>query len=122
MEFSADFKANDQLKFNANYSYIKMDTPLVGTPVHKAYVSGTWTPGRFSANLGLMGIKDLYLDAAENPATSSYLNLMARLSYRIADWVTVFLRGENLLNSQYQTLLGFPEPGATVLGGVSISL
>ena len=122
VEFSTDFKANDQLKFNANYSYIHMDTPLVGTPKHKAYVSGTWTPGRFSANLGLMGIKDLYLDVAEDAPTSSYVDLMARFSYRITDLMTAFVRGENLLNRQYETLLGFPEPGITVLGGLSLTL
>ena len=68
-----------------------------------------------------MGIKDLYLSTGENAVTSSYADLKARLSYRIADWVTVFVRGENLLNRQYQTMLGFPEPGITVLGGVSLN-
>ncbi|MBO5545405.1 MAG: TonB-dependent receptor [Bacteroidales bacterium] len=122
VEFSADFQATDQLKFNANYSYLHMGKVYIGAPVHKAYVSATWTPGRFSANLGLMGIKDLYLSTGDNAVTSSYADLKARLSYRIADWITVFVRGENLLNRQYQTMLGFPEPGITVLGGVAINL
>ena len=39
----------------------------------------------------------------------------------MTDWVTVFVRGENLLNRSYQTMLGFPEPGITVLGGVSLN-
>ena len=121
VEFSADFQATDQLKFNANYSYLHMGKVYTGAPVHKAYVSATWTPGRFSANLGLMGIKDLYLSTGENAVTSSYADLKARLAYRIADWVTVFVRGENLLNRQYQTMLGFPEPGITVLGGLSLN-
>ncbi len=121
VEFSADFQATDQLKFNANYSYLHMGKVYTGAPVHKAYVSATWTPGRFSANLGLMGIKDLYLSTGENAVKSSYADLKARLSYRIADWVTVFVRGENLLNRQYQTMLGFPEPGITVLGGLSLN-
>ena len=121
VEFSADFQATDQLKFNANYSYLKMGTVYTGAPVHKVYVSGTWTPGRFSANLGLMGIKDLYLSTGEKAVTSSYADLKARLSYRIADRVTVFARGENLLNRRYETMLGFPEPGITVLGGVSLN-
>ena len=121
VEFSADFQATDQLKFNANYSYLHMGKVYTGAPVHKAYVSATWTPGRFSANLGLMGIKDLYLSTGENAVKSSYADLKARLAYRIADWVTVFVRGENLLNRQYQTMLGFPEPGITVLGGLSLN-
>jgi Outer membrane cobalamin receptor protein len=122
VEFSADFLATDQLKFNANYSYLNMGTVYTGAPVHKAYVSATWTPGRFSANLGLMGIKDLYLSTGDNAVKSSYADLKARLAYRIADWITVFVRGENLLNRKYETMLGFPEPGITVFGGVSISL
>ena len=122
VEFSADFRATDELKFNVNYSYLHMDTIYTGAPVHKAYFSGTWTPGRFSASLGVMGIKDLYLSTGENAVKSSYVDLKARLAYRITDWVTAFVRGENLLNRSYQTMLGFPEPGITVLGGVSITL
>lgn len=122
VEFSADFRATDELKFNANYSYLHMGTVYTGAPVHKVYVSGTWTPGRFSANIGLMGIRDLYLSTGENAVRSSYADLKARLSFRATDWLTVFVRGENLLNAKYETMLGFPEPGITVLGGVAISL
>ena len=28
----------------------------------------------------------------------------------------------NLLNQEYETMLGYPEPGITILGGISISL
>ena len=122
VEFSADFQATDELRFNANYSYLHRDTVYTGAPVHKAYFSGTWIPGRFSANLGVMGIKDLYLSTGDNAVKSSYVDLKARLAYRITDSLTAFVRGENLLNRSYQTMLGFPEPGITVLGGVSIAL
>ena len=122
VELSADWQALPTLKFNANYSYLHMGTVYTGAPVHKVYLSGTWTHGRFSANLGAMGIKDLYLSTGENAVKSGYVDLKCRLSYRIADWVSVFVRGENLLNQSYQTMLGFPEPGITVLGGVSLNL
>ena len=121
VEFSADWLATDELKFNANYSYLHMGIVYTGAPVHKMYFSGTWTPGRFSVNLGVMGIKDLYLSTGENAVKSSYADLKARLAYAVTDWVTVFVRGENLLNRSYQTMLGFPEPGITVLGGVSLN-
>ena len=122
VELSADWLALPTLKFNANYSYLHMGTVYTSAPVHKYYVSGTWTPGRFSANLGLMGVNDLYLSTGENAVKSNYIDLKCRLSYRIADWISVFVRGENLLNQSYQTMLGFPEPGITVLGGLSINL
>ena len=69
-----------------------------------------------------MGIKDLYLSTGDNAVKSSYVDLKARLAWRATDWMTLFVRGENLLNRSYQTMLGFPEPGITVLGGLSVSL
>ncbi|MCR4824416.1 MAG: TonB-dependent receptor [Bacteroidales bacterium] len=122
VEFSADWQATPELKFNANYSYLHMDKVYTGAPVHKIYFSGTWTRGRFSANLGAMGIRDLYLSTGDNAVKSSYVDLKARLSFQATDWLSVFARGENLLNRKYQTMLGFPEPGITVLGGVAIRL
>lgn len=120
VEFSSDFRATDRLKFNANYSFLHMGTVYTGAPVHKLYLGATWTPGRFSANVGIMGIKDLYLSTGDNAVKSSYADLKARLAYRLTDWISVFVRGDNLLNRRYQTMLGFPEPGITVLGGVAL--
>ncbi|MBQ9410303.1 MAG: TonB-dependent receptor [Bacteroidales bacterium] len=122
VEVSADYSPVRALKFNANYSFLHMSKTYTGAPVHKAYLSATWTPGRFSANVGAMGIWGLYLATGENPVTSNYVNLKARLSYRLFDRITLFVRGENLLNQKYQTMIGFPEPGITVMGGVSITL
>ena len=69
-----------------------------------------------------MGIKDLWLSTGEDGVKSSYVDLKARASYRITDFLSVFVRGENLLNKDYETMLGFPEPGITFLGGVAINL
>ena len=121
LEFAADWRIAPSLAFNANYSFLHMDTIYTGAPAHKAYAGLDWTPGRFSASIGAMAIKDLYLSTGEGAVTSDYVDLKARLSYRITDWLQVFLRGVNLLNQDYQTMLGYPEPGITVLGGISIS-
>ena len=122
VELSADWRATEQLKFNANYSFLHMGTVYTGAPVHKVWLSGTWSSGRFSVNLGAMGIADLYLSTGENAVKSSYIDLKCRVAWQATDWMCVFVRGENLLNRQYQTMLGFPEPGITVLGGLSFSL
>lgn len=121
-EFSMVWRALDNLRFNANYSYLHMGTIYTGAPVHKAYVSGTWNIGKFAVNLGAMGIKDLYLTTGDNATTSDYVDLKCRLSWQALPWMTLFVRGENLLDSSYMTMDGFPEPGITVLGGLSISL
>ena len=69
-----------------------------------------------------MMIRDLYLSTGENAVTSNYVDLKARVGYRVNDWMQVFVRGLNLLDQDYATMLGYPEPGVTVLGGLSISL
>jgi iron complex outermembrane receptor protein len=122
VEFVMDWRASRTLAFNANYSFLKMDVIYTGAPVHKAYAGVDWTPGRFSANLGAMMIRDLYLSTGDNAVTSNYVDLKARAGYRVNDWLQVFVRGLNLLNQEYETMLGYPEPGLTILGGLSISL
>lgn len=122
VEFAADWRVNRSLSFNANYSFLHMDTIYTGSPVHKAYAGLDWTPGRFSANIGAMMIRDLYLSTGDNAVTSNYVDLKARVGYRVNDWMQAFVRGLNLLGQDYATMLGYPEPGVTVLGGLSISL
>ena len=122
VEFSTYWQALDNLRFNANYSYLHMGTIYTGAPVHKAYVSGTWNIGKFAVNLGAMGIKDLYLTTGDDAQKSEYIDLKCRLSWQASSWLTLFVRGENLLNSDYQTMAGFPEPGIIILGGLSVSL
>lgn len=122
VEFSADWKAAKTLSFNTNYSFLHMDTIYTGAPVHKFWFGGNWNPGKFSINAGAMAIKDLYLTTGENAKTSNYVDVKARVAYKVLDCMEIFVRGANLLNSSFETMDGFPEPGITILGGISISL
>lgn len=122
VEFAADWRVAPSLSFNANYSFLHMDTIYTGAPVHKLYAGADWTQGRFSGSIGAMYIGDLYLSTGDDAITSSYTDLKARLAFRCTDWLQVFVRGMNLLYEDYQTMLGYPEPGRTILGGLSITL
>ena len=121
VEVAADWRIAPSLAFNANYSYLHMDTIYTGAPVHKAYAGLDWTPGRFSASVGAMAINDLYISTGDNAEKANYVDLKAKIGYRVTDWMQVFVRGMNLLNQDYQTMLGYPEPGITILGGIAIS-
>jgi len=48
--------------------------------------------------------------------------LSADVTYRISKWLSVSLSGENLLNQKYQMQYGYPMPGATFFGGLSIRI
>ncbi len=121
-EFAADWKVTEDLSFNGNYSFLHMEKIYTGAPVHKAWLGGSWTPGRFGLTLGAMGISGLYLTTGENARTAQYVDLKARLSYRVTKGLELFVRGANLLNRSYETMDGFPEPGITVLGGLTLSV
>ena len=122
VEFSADWRVSPIFSLNANYSFLHMDTIYTGAPVHKAYAGASWTPGRFTSSVGVMAIRDLYLSTGDDAVTASYFDLKARVGYQLTDWLQVFVRGMNLLGQEYETMLGYPEPGITVLGGLSLSL
>lgn len=121
-ELSLSYRLASNVNINANYSYLHMDKILVGAPEHKAYLGCNWQPGKFSFNLGAMSVSGLWLSTGENGVSSNYVDVKARASYKVTDWMDIFARGENLLNQKYETLLGFPMPGATVLAGISINL
>ena len=122
IELSSDWEVCECLSFNANYSFLHMDTIYTGAPEHKLYVGGDFHKGRFSANIGAMGIAGLYLTTGENAEKEQYVNLNARLAYQITRGISLFVRGNNLLNRNYQTMAGFPEPGITFFGGISVKL
>lgn len=49
---------------------------------------------------------------------SSFTLIGANISYNINDVLTVSVRGENLLDEEYQEIVGFTSPGRQIFGGV----
>lgn len=46
--------------------------------------------------------------------------LNARINYKALDWMNLFMRGENLLDSEYEINEGYPMPGVTLFGGIGL--
>jgi iron complex outermembrane receptor protein len=51
----------------------------------------------------------------------NYTLVDARVNYRALKWLDVFVKGDNLLGQEYETMLGFPMPRATFMGGISVN-
>jgi iron complex outermembrane receptor protein len=122
VEFSMNYKILNNLNLNSNYSYLHMDIPITGAPGNKFYAGLSYAPGKFTINAGAQAIDNLYLSTGENAQTSSYTLVNARVDYRLLKWFDVFVKGDNLLAQKYETMLGFPMPRATVMGGINISM
>jgi len=121
VEFSLSYLILNNLSLHSNYSYLHMDTTITGAPGNKFYAGVTYRPGNFTVSAGAQVIDKLYLSTGENARTSNYTLVDARVGYRPWKWGEVFVKGDNLLARKYETMLGFPMPRATVMGGVSLN-
>ncbi len=122
IEFSMNWRILDNLSVNSNYSYLHMDTPITGAPRNKFYAGVTYSPGRFTLGAGAQAIDHLYLSTGENAQTTNFTLVDARVDYRALEWMKIFVKGDNLLAQKYETMLGFPMPRATFMGGISLDL
>ena len=124
LEFSMNWKPWEKVRLNANYTFIHMAEPLPATPEHNLFLSGTLQQGKFSFNLKLQNIFNLYneTDRGVEVVEKSYHVLSARVGYQVSKSLRIYLSGHNLLNQEYQINYGYPMPGLTVFGGIDIKL
>ena len=122
LELSGDYRIDSHWSLNANYSHLRMDTPLDGAPEGKLYVGTNFQQGKWNVAAGLQNISGLYLTTGDAQEKENYTLLNATVSYKVVPCATLFVKGENILAEQYQTYAGFPMPKATFMGGVKVSL
>ena len=81
-------------------------------------------PGNVSLGVDFNGDqKDFAFDAAFNRSIvtlNRFTLVNAALDYEVYPGVTLFARGENLLDEDYQEVLGFGTPGLALYGGLSV--
>lgn len=121
IEAQASWRIAKDWSVNANYSFLHMKFPVVAAPEHKLYAGGIFSHGRWRVSTGLMYVAGLYTQTGENAVKENFLLWNADCSFRILDWLSVWIKGENLLNWQYEINAGFPMPGANATGGLSFS-
>ncbi len=66
-------------------------------------------------------VKGLYISLSPVTEEESFVlwNLSGRV--RATRWLSVYVRGENLLAQRYEINAGFPMPKATFIGGVELN-
>lgn len=121
IEASAGFRPGRRWKVDANYSYLHMRYPVIAAPEHKLYAGVSFISGRWTAVTGVQYVNTLYTSLSP-VSTENYLLWNARVSFRAAKWLTLWVRGDNLLAEKYEINLGYPMPRTTVTGGLSFSL
>ncbi|HTX20039.1 MAG TPA: TonB-dependent receptor [Bacteroidota bacterium] len=122
IEFAGHYRPLTSLRIDANYSYVEPGEQTYTTPKHKAYIGLNYVYERTTVNLSMQHVAVLYgADGSQEPLPD-YSCLDARISYQAFDFATIYLSGDNLLNSSYQTIFDYPMPGRTLFAGINCAL
>ena len=122
VELQAAYRVNKEWSVDGNYSFLHMENPVIAAPEHKLYAGANFTKGRWSISTGLQYIAGLYTAVGDNPQQEDFVLWNLRGSFRICQWLNIWVRGENLLAQKYEINAGYPMPRATVTGGFNINI
>ncbi|GHU72438.1 ligand-gated channel [Bacteroidia bacterium] len=121
IDFAFTYQILPNLKASGNYSFLDSDIKISAAPKHKAFVSIHWKKNKFTIAPNFQYINGLYLGTVNHEdVIDNYTLLNCKVSYKATDWIHLFINGENLTDTSYQTYLGFPMPGVVVLGGFEV--
>ena len=127
VELEAGCRILDDLNLDVNYSYLNMNKAVIAAPAHKLYAGMTYRPGRFTFNISVQSVFDLYTTVGNTPEDSrkeDYTVLNARASYRFGSeskGMKLFIKGENLTATRYSINEGYPMPKAVFMGGIDVT-
>ena len=119
-EANVGYQFNPVWSVMANYSWLHMENPVLASPEHKLYGGVNFRKGRWSASTGIQYVKGLYtdLDAATK---ENFVLWDMQGSFKATNYLSFYVRGENLLAQRYEINAGHPMPKATFMGGVNIN-
>jgi len=72
----------------------------------------------FKCNVNAEYTDSVYADRANTKKLGGFMTLGAYASQTIVKGVEIYVRGDNILDKQYQLVNGYPMPGASVMGGL----
>ena len=119
-EANVGYQFNPVWSVMANYIWLHMENPVLASPEHKLYGGVNFRKGRWSASTGIQYVKGLYtdLDAATK---ENFVLWDMQGSFKATNYLSFYVRGENLLAQRYEINAGYPMPKATFMGGVNIN-
>ena len=122
VELNLSYRILDNLTVSGNYSHLNMSNIITGAPINKLYLTTEYKPGKFTISVDAQAVDKLYLSTGNDPITSNYVLMDLKVNWSPNNWSEFFIKGENLLNTEYYTMVGFPMPGITLTGGLSLNI
>ena len=118
IEATVTYYPVDPLVLTASYSYLRTNLHnLTGAPKNQLFIGADWNAFRgFSVSADFRLIGGLYVAPQIKNQNYALLNLKA--SYDFCRFAGVFLRIDNVTDTQYVINRGYDMPGFSILGGV----
>jgi vitamin B12 transporter len=127
VEASLNWAAAPWLDLGAAYTYTRTrqpdGQPRPRIPEHDIALTATVRPAeKWSVTAtahGVLNVTDRVGsgDSAESVALKDYLLIDAKVAYKPTEKTEIYLRGENLLDQDYELVKGYGTPGAAVYAG-----
>lgn len=121
IEANVAYQIDEHWGVNANASTLHMENPVIAAPEKKLFAGVNYSQDRWAFNTGVQWIGNLYTAVGDNPQKESFVIWNADVNYRLSNFATLYVKGENLLAQKYEINAGFPMPKATFMGGVHLS-
>ncbi len=120
IEWEGGYRVSPSLRLASSYSYLHMDRPVTAAPAHQGFAEVVYTRGMVSLGVQARHIRELYSRVIPEPVKNSYTLLDAGLTLRPTRFLDVFVRGENLLDREYEINFAYPMPGAMIFTGIQV--
>lgn len=119
-ELSLDYHICNHWDLTTNHSYLHIEVPVLSAPTYKGYLGARFHEGRWSAQAGLQYVAGLYTQVGANEQKEDFCLFSASVNHRVWKGLNLWLRGETLLGYRnYEVVLGYPMPHASVMAGIS---
>ena len=119
-ELSLSYRFNEVWSAQTNYSWLHMENPVLASPEHKFYAGAEFSKGKWNWSSGLQYVAGLYTEL-ETDTTENFVLWNINGSYRVVEWLSLYMKGENILAQRYEIMKGYPMPKATFMGGININ-
>jgi vitamin B12 transporter len=132
VELDVQAKPIDPLSLDLNYTYLNAvnndsvtQPRLLRRPRNTLNFTAVWTPlPPLTLSLGgswIVGRQDYNPAVFADTPAPDYFVLRASATYRLDQYVTLWVRGENLTDQYYEPVLGYPALGLGAYAGIKIS-
>jgi vitamin B12 transporter len=123
IELSFSYAATDWLDLGGSYTYTKAKDPdgrrASHVPEHMVALSATAKPAeKWTISGDLKFVADVVDSAGK---LDDYVLLNAKVAYQVNESTEIYLRGENLLDQDYQVVRGYNTPGLAAYAGIKAS-